>query len=448
MGAERVSNPWSSTIFHFFETLPIFFLCKGANTKKGKLIKDRALPIKSRILFLFTLLWAAVVSSQMVHANPITVVNTSDQGIGSLRWALAVAQSGDTIVFDVTGTIGLTSGPLNVPDFKNISISGPEANALAINGNETSFIFSIGRSDVSISNLTITNGSNDDSEGGAIRVLPGSKLTLSNCIISNNSTSVDGGAIFVGSTDSCGGLQTNLILNYCTVSGNSASAFGGAIASEACAQTMVTINSCTISGNEAGLAGGGLYNDAGTRRGRVRLTIKNSTISGNSADNAGGAIENDGAELIVSYCTISDNSALLGDSISNDDLGAIVTIVNSILNASSGQNISGRIRSLGHNLSSDDGSGFLTNTGDQINTDPLLSPLQNNGGPTLTHALLPGSPAIDHGNPIFRPPPDEDQRGCPFDRVFNNRIDVGSFENQPTRPPCLTPRPRPTPGPR
>ena len=91
---------------------------------------------------------------------------------------------------------------------------------------------------------------------------------------------------------------------------------------------------------------------------------------------------------------------------------------------------------------------YLSRTGDQINTNPLLGPLQDNGGPTFPHALLPGSPAIDVGNPNFRSPP-YDQRGCPFDRVFNGRIDISSFETQPPHRPCAaTPRPRQTPAPR
>jgi hypothetical protein len=79
-----------------------------------------------------------------------------------------------------------------------------------------------------------------------------------------------------------------------------------------------------------------------------------------------------------------------------------------------------------------------------------LGPLQNNGGPTFTHALLPGSPAIDAGNPSFTPPPNYDQRDCPFLRVFGSRIDVGAFESQPQPQsrPCPSPKPRPTPGPR
>jgi hypothetical protein len=86
----------------------------------------------------------------------------------------------------------------------------------------------------------------------------------------------------------------------------------------------------------------------------------------------------------------------------------------------------------------------LIGPGDQINTDPLLGPLQDNGGPTLTHMLLPGSPAIDAGDPNFTPPPSRDQRGPCFYRVFGRRIDVGSVETQPG-PRCPTPKPRPTP---
>jgi hypothetical protein len=110
----------------------------------------------------------------------------------------------------------------------------------------------------------------------------------------------------------------------------------------------------------------------------------------------------------------------------------------------------GTVTSLGYNLSDDDSGGFLIGPGDQINTDPMLGPLQSDGGPTFTHALLSGSPAIDAGNPSFIPLPDYDQRACPFLRVFNGRIDVGSFESQPhpQSPPCPSPRPRPTPAPR
>ena len=81
---------------------------------------------------------------------------------------------------------------------------------------------------------------------------------------------------------------------------------------------------------------------------------------------------------------------------------------------------------------------------DQINTDPMLGPLQDNGGPTFTHALFPGSPAINEGDPNFTPPPSYDQRGPNFYRVRDLNIDIGSFEVQAG----IGPRQRPTPHPR
>ena len=102
------------------------------------------------------------------------------------------------------------------------------------------------------------------------------------------------------------------------------------------------------------------------------------------------------------------------------------------------------VTSQGYSLSNDSGNGHLNGPGDQINTDPLLGPLQDNGGPTFTHALLPGSPAIDTGDPNFTPPPDFDQRGPGFPRVVNGRIDIGAFEVQGTPTPTPTPTATPT----
>jgi hypothetical protein len=203
----------------------------------------------------------------------------------------------------------------------------------------------------------------------------------------------------------------------------------------------VTIVNSTISGNSAGDSGGGINASF--------LTIMNSTISGNAASYSGGGIDAGG--VVITNSTISGNSAGSGGGIYH--YVGNLEISDTILNAgASGENIfnnGGTVTSHGYNISSDDGGGYLTGLGDQINTDPLLGPLQDNGGPTFTHALLPGSPAIDAGDPNFTPPPFHDQRGLCFYRVFNGRIDVGSFEWQPpSLRPCATPRPRPTPPPR
>jgi predicted outer membrane repeat protein len=204
----------------------------------------------------------------------------------------------------------------------------------------------------------------------------------------------------------------------------------------------VTIINSTISGNSAGESGGGIA---------VRfLTITNSTISGNSAGNNGGGIASYG-HAVIANSTLSGNSAGSGGGIYNYGNGQYgpLEISNSILNAGPlGENIfnnGGTVTSHGYNVCSDNGGGYLTGPGDQINTDPLLGPLQNNGGPTLTHIPLSGSPAIDAGDPNFTPPPFRDQRGPCYYRVFNRRIDVGSVEVQPY-PRCPpTPAPRPTP---
>src|SRR4030095_8631407 len=139
----------------------------------------------------------------------------------------------------------------------------------------------------------------------------------------------------------------------------------------------VSVVNSTISGNSAEIDGGGVS---------VALpgggTIVNSTISGNSAGSNGGGISN-GALMEITNSTISNNSAGSGGGIYNSFR---LEIANTIFNAgASGENIfnsGGTVTSHGYNLSSDDGGGYLTGPSDQINTDPMLGPLQDNGGPT------------------------------------------------------------------
>jgi len=237
--------------------------------------------------------------------------------------------------------------------------------------------------------------------------------------------------------------------------------FGGGISNYG---TLMITNS-TINNNECWVEGGGIYNGFGTLKvtgsavsenradgqhdgmpwgchgGGIlgAVTFTNSTLSNNLSSYYGGGIDGGGA---ITNSTISGNSAIVGGGIST--FGGL-EIANTILNNNVGTNIDGTVTSEGYNISTDDGGGNLTGPGDQINTDPMLGPLQNNGGPTLTHALLPGSPAINTGDPNFTPPPSYDQRGSPFVRVYNGRIDIGSFEVQPPRRPTPAPRSRPTP---
>jgi hypothetical protein len=419
------------------------------------------------------LLCAAAVS---VHANIITVTNTNDTGPGSLRQALIDANDGDTINFAVTGTIGLTSDELLVN--KSVTIPGPGTDVLAINGNATYRVFHIAPSKiVTISELTITNGNasnepvpdgggiyNDHAtltlgnctitnnvafrDGGGVHNAGAATLTLNDCVINGNVTGNDGGGIC---NDGTGGAAIMGITNS-TVSSNSAT-HGAGICNDGRMKgaTLLQINNTTFNNNSAGDDAGAILNIADTKG---TATLSNCTISGNSAQSFGGGINNV-AGLTVSNTTFSGNSANFGGSIAIGN-PVTVSIGDTVLSAGKmGGNIyndGGIVISRGYNLSSDDGGGYLNGPGDQLNIDPLLGPLQDNGGPTFTHALLFGSPAINAGDPNFVGPPDYDQRGPNYYRVTDGRIDVGSFEVQnspsPTPTPAATPTPRPTPTPR
>jgi hypothetical protein len=375
-------------------------------------------------------------------ANTIVVTNTDDSGPGSLRDALAAAVDGDIIdATGISGTILLTSGELQITTA--VAINGPGDTSLTIDGNGTFRVFDNLTSGATIAGFTITNGSAPGDSGGGVFNEGGNSATLrlSDCIVSGNSADF-GGGIF--------NLNGALIVNNCTISGNGAAFSGGGIVNSASdAAATLTITNSTISDNSATANdGGGILNVAAASVASIAsVIVSNSTLSGNSATGNGGAAANVAdvpnlARLTITNSTISDNSATAnGGGIYNQG-NAQFQIGGTVLNAgSSGENIfnGGQATSLGYNLSSDDGAGILIGTGDQINTDPLLGPLQDNGGPTFTHALLPGSPAIDAGDPSFAPPPTFDQRGPGFPRVSGSLIDIGSFEVQAGGTPTPTP---------
>src|SRR5882724_6235136 len=372
--------------------------------------------------------------SMSAYADIITVTNTNDSGSGSLRQALADANDGDTIDFDPSlkgQTISLTSAELVIN--KSITISGFGPNLLAVSRAQNAPAFRIfnlmpGRS-VTIQSLTISNGLAPEFGCGGGILDEGSLLSLINCTVSGNSTDGTGGGI-------CADANATLMIDSSTLNGNYAGDYGGSIANSG----TLTINNSTLSGNRGEFTGGAILN--GFNSG-ASLTVSNRTLSGNTTQLHGGGIFNEG-QSAISNSTLSGNSGMTAGAIFNRL--ATLDIDSTILNRGElGPNIlndSGTVTSHGYNLSSDDGGGLLNGPGDQINTNPLLGPLQNNGGPTFTHQLLPGSPAIDAGDPNFTPPPIYDQRGPGFFRVVNSRIDKGSFEVQgptPTPTPTATP---------
>jgi hypothetical protein len=454
------------------------------------------------------------------HAATLTVTNTNDSGPGSLRRTLAIAHDGDTITFAVSGSIMLTTGELFVD--KSISVSGPGAGNLAVDGNANGRVFHIGAgTTVAISGLTIRNGMVTGNfpagSGGGIYSFQAT-LTLNDCAIIGNSAPYGGGVANDAYSDEMGGPWAILTISNSTLSGNSAGYDGGGVfnTSGRWSGATLTIDNSTVSMNRAGNYGGGIDNNgyevvgatatlnnsmlsgnssaygggisnSAEAGGYGSLEVNNSTLAGNSATYGGGGVFNVSytlaeAVLQISNSTISGDSAQTGGGIDNesDDGGAIAYISNgtfsgnsasdsgggSVFNSAQGYgsavvhlndailqggatggnilNQGGAVTSDGYNLSNDSCGGFLTGPGDLTNIEPMLGPLQDNGGPTLTHALLPGSPAIDAGDPSFTPPPFYDQRGPGFNRVANGRVDIGSFEAQGPIP-RATPLPRPRP---
>ncbi|MEE8077555.1 MAG: choice-of-anchor Q domain-containing protein, partial [Pseudomonadales bacterium] len=205
-----------------------------------------------------------------------------------------------------------------------------------------------------------------------------------------------------------------------TVSGGSVASDGGGIAVDATGS--LTMSTSTVSGNTATDDGGGIYlTGAG---GAVALT--NVTLSGNAA-NVGGGLYCQGPCTLTNV-TITDNTASSsGGGVRQRTGGGSVTFLNTIVaNNSAPVNVDcqgGNLISNGYNLSSDATCDF-TNTGDLENTDPLVGPLQDNGGPTFTHELLVGSLAIDTGTNTGCPA--TDQRGVA--RPVNVTCDKGAYE--------------------
>jgi hypothetical protein len=373
------------------------------------------------------------VSTQAMAAT-ITVSNTSDSGAGSLRRAIQNAASGDTINFSVGGTIVLTTGELLVA--KNLSIVGAGASSLAVSGHTNSRVFEISsNATVSISDLTIqdghapnrTNATVTAGNGGGI--LNAGNLALTRCTVSGN---VAGSSLLniLGNPaakpgGNGGGIYNlgTLALTSCTLSGNVAGkgdvgAPGGAGGSGGAVFNAgnATLTACTVSGNQAGAggnsmslhpgvggSGGGIYNATNASPARLRNILVVSNLAG-----LGGAVLHLGSPSHP------------GPPGPGPDLFGAFT--------SQGCNLAG-IADFSTGLTNGV-SGDLAGSG-ALPIDASLGPLQNNGGPTFTMALLSGSPALNAGDDALLSPPFNlatDQRGLP--RKFGTHVDIGAFESQ------------------
>jgi len=357
------------------------------------------------------------------------VTNHDDSGEGSLRQAILDANANpgpDTIEFDKSawGTITLTSGELLITD--DLTITGPGVFALTVSGNHQSRVFEINSGiTVDISGLTVSDGLASGYGGG---ILNNGTLTISNVVVSSNSATPGGGGIANNGT---------LTITNSTLSGNSTSGRGGAINNNNAG--MVTITSSTLSGNSA-TTGGGIYTNAATT-----VTLINSTLSGNSGSKGGG-IYNDSGTVNVSFTTLSGNSAATGGGIYNE-AGGTLNIKNSIVaNSTSGGDCAnfGTWNASGVNFTTNGTCPGFTQVPSTGPGGLNLGPLADNGGPTQTHALLPGSVAIDAApdcTPLnSKEPLATDQRG--IGRPQGSACDVGSYEAVPctTQPSIFCPK--------
>jgi hypothetical protein len=390
-----------------------------------------------------------------------TVTDNSDdpKDTGSLRWAVDNVAN-NTIRFAPNVT-NIVLDPLNayLHISTNLDIEGPGPNVLTITGNNGFAVFQIDSNIVSaISGLTMSGGNvraveNDGTltmtncavVGNFSGVTNYAALTMTNCTLANNSaTSGNGGAI-----DNYGAVT----MTNCTLSGNSAAnGNGGGIDNES--GGSLTMTNCTLADNSASGNGGGIVSMGPLQMTNCALTgnsaatgngggidfeigafdyLTNCTVAGNSASAGGGLADEIGGVATLTNCTIAGNSAGTNEGGGVANFGT-VNLGNTIIagnNApiSGSPDVYGTVVSFGYNLIGNPtgASGFAIT--DLLYVNPLLGPLQHNGGPTQTMALLPGSRAINAGrNSLIPSGVTTDQRG--FARIVNGTVDIGAFESR------------------
>ena len=399
-------------------------------------------------------------------------------GICTLRAAIQEANADpgtDTILLEPNTTYQLNrpgqddtalNGDLDITDSVNILGAGPGSTLIDGNGAVTGDrVFQI-TGTVTISGVTIEHGRSSNFGGGLVN---NGRLTLVNTIVYSNVVS--------GLNDWGGGIYSSgpLTITHSSIRENATgnhNAYGGGIMNNG---PLLIINS-TISGNVTYSGtntvgpGGGLYtagytatvvdstfndNAAGAGGGIYKagypLIVINSTLSGNHSTGGGGGLYAASGAANLFNVTITQNQANsdnagggVGGGVANDG-GGTLTFANSIIAQNSKvvtrhpfpllvlDDCYGAVTSQGFSLLSNVDTGYCAVSGAYQPADPLLGPLADNGGPTLTHALLPGSPAIDGGNPAgcsdnAGATLTTDQRGFGRPTPGQGICDIGAFE--------------------
>ncbi|MET0645318.1 MAG: tandem-95 repeat protein [Pyrinomonadaceae bacterium] len=407
-----------------------------------------------------------------------------------------VTVSNNTTGNGATGNFGGTGGPgggiysgvgSGALTLTNVSVSnnttGNGANGVSTGasgggGGDGGGIF-INNGSLPLTNVNVSGNATGDAgnggsggNGGGIFTNSGVQATLVGVVVSNNSAG-DGGGGPAGSGGRGGGIFNNgtMTVNRGGVSGNSTGVagstggFSGGSGGGVFNNASLTMLNSEVSGNNArgsGPGGGGIYN------GGNLLSLTNSTISNNQANpvndtsgGRGGGIYNSGTSATLTNVTITGNAAYTccpfqsGQGVSNNT--GTLTVRNSIIAGNgngSTPDVTGNFTSQGHNLvgaatagnnngGSGDQSGFTHGVnGDLVGTiaspvNALLGPLTNNGGPTQTHALLAGSPALDAGDNTLAKDANNatlttDQRGVARFAGAGLIVDIGAYEFHPS----------------
>jgi beta-glucanase (GH16 family) len=358
----------------------------------------------------------------------VTVQNTADNGAGSLRKALASVCVGGTIDFSaaLAGQTITLSSPLTLG--KNVTMDASAAPGLTVSGNNSVRVFEVSaNTNATVKYLNVKNGYGWQLGGG---ILNNGSLTLDHVNVTDNNMATNAGDYWQGGGGIYNGQNSTLNLTDSTVSNNHAAWSGGGV--YGFFNSTVTILRSTISGNISNDVGGGI-------RSLGNFTITDSTISGNTATGwHGGAIFHTDGNMTITSSTIANN---IGPSYAPSQIfigsfnAAVPTLAltNTLITGNqsyacdhwTGANA---LTSGGHNLVQDttcNASGTPDAT-DIITTNALIGALADNGGPSLTHALLPGSPAINAGDDAACSA--TDQRGIA--RPQGAHCDIGSYEAQ------------------
>lgn len=438
---------------------PAVLMAPSATRLRAARERGHALPaVLARLALVFALLFGQMWSAPpgRARAATLTVTTTADSGAGSLRQAVAAAAPGDTILFG-PGLAGQTitlSSPLLVT--RNLTVDGSSLAApVQISGADTVRVFKVSNNArVTFDSLTLVRGKaltgtdcGTVACGGALHVAAGAVVTLTHSAV-YSSTAYDGGGVASAGTltviesDFSGNASPNhyggALYNYygtltvvrSRLSANSANNGAGIFNNNG----TLNVTGSVLFDNAAAY-GGGLYNNFGTQ------TVTNSTLSGNRSAGSGGGIYNEYGSMSLSHVTLSANRADADANGTGDGGGIYNSATLSVKNTlvAGNEDLSAASRNDCYTIGTYTSQGYNVvgqgcpsgGTGDLTTTDPRLGPLADNGGDTLTHALLAGSPALDRipngtndcGSALL-----QDQRGSARPSPDGGACDTGALE--------------------